>query len=164
MSRAERPIRLTLHRFAARVDTECVVQETLLRIWQVAPRHAPDGKANSLLRLAVRIARNLAVDQGRRWCPEIKDAEGDGPHGIADLPDPEPPPDPLLRERIMECLRRLPRRPGQALCARLRSAGGSLDHALAAGLRMTLNTFLQNVTRARRLLADCLRGYGIEVA
>lgn len=164
MSRAERPIRLTLRRFAARVDTECVVQETLLRIWQVAPRHAPDGQPNSLLRLAVRTARNLAIDQARRWCPEIQDEASDNSDGLEDLPDPEPPPDPLLRERIMECLRRLPRRPGEALHARLDSAGGASDHDLAAGLRMTLNTFLQNVTRARRLLADCLRLHGIEVA
>jgi RNA polymerase sigma-70 factor (ECF subfamily) len=164
MSRAERPIRLTLRRFAAHVDTECVVQETLLRVWQVAPRHGPDGRPNSLLRLAARIARNLAIDQARRWCPDVNVAHGDGPDGVADLPDPAPPPDPILRERILDCLRRLPRRPSKALQARLDSAGGVSDHHLAAGLRMTRNTFLQNVTRARRLLADCLRGHGIEVA
>ena len=164
MSRAERPIRLTLRRFAAGVDTECVVQETLLRVWQVAPRHAPDGQPNSLLRLAVRIARNLAVDEFRRWCPDIKNPTDDGPDALDNLPDPAPPPDPLLRERIIDCLRRLPRRPGEALSARLASAGGACDHDLAAALRMTLNTFLQNVTRARRLLADCLRQHGIEVA
>lgn len=164
MSRAERPIRLTLRRFAACVDTECVVQETLLRIWQVAPRHRPDGKPNSLLRLAVRVARNLAIDEARRWCPEVAIAPGDGPDGIDEIPDPGPPPDPILRERILECLRRLPRRPSEALLARLRVAGRASDHDLAEGLRMTLNTFLQNVTRARRLLADCLRQRGIEVA
>jgi hypothetical protein len=28
---------------------------------------------------------------------------------------------------------------------------------------MELNTFLQNFTRARKLLADCLRGRGIDL-
>jgi RNA polymerase sigma-70 factor (ECF subfamily) len=164
MSRAERPIRLTLRRFAAHVDTECVMQETLLRVWQVAPRHAPDGRPNSLLRLAARIARNLAIDQARRWYPDADVSHGDDPDGIAGIPDPAPPPDPILRERLLDCLRRLPRRPSAALHARLDSAGGASDHHLAASLHMTLNTFLQNVTRARRLLADCLRHHGIEVA
>ena len=164
MSRAERPIRLTLRRFAARVDTECVVQETLLRVWQVAHRHTPDGKPNSLLRLAVRTARNLAIDEARRWCPEIQSEVGDDSDGLENIPGPDAPHDPLLRERIMECLRRLPRRPGEAILSRLGSGGGASDYDLAAGLRMMLNTFLQNVTRARRLLADCLRQRGIEVA
>jgi RNA polymerase sigma-70 factor (ECF subfamily) len=164
MSRAERPLRITLRRFAASVDTESVMQETLLRVWQVAPRHVPDGRPDSLLRLAVRIARNLALDQARRWGRAVEGPDGDGSVGVDDLPDPGPPSDPLLRERILDCLRRLPRRPGEALTARLGSAGGASDHDLAAGLRMTLNTFLQNVTRARRLLAECLHRHGIEVA
>src|SRR5262245_66019536 len=63
---AEGPLRRSLRRFAAAVDTESVVQETLLRIWQVARRCEPDGRPNSLLRLAFRIARNLAVDETRR--------------------------------------------------------------------------------------------------
>jgi DNA-directed RNA polymerase specialized sigma24 family protein len=164
MSRAERPIRISLRRFAAQVDAECVVQETFLRVWQVAHRVVADGEPNSLLRLAVRIARNLAIDETRRRCPEIKNPLDEGPDIPDDTPDPAPPPDPLLRERILECLRRLPRQPLTALLARLDSAGGASDHALAESVRMTLNTFLQNITRARRLLNDCLRQHGIEVA
>ena len=34
---------------------------------------------------------------------------------------------------------------------------------LAARLRMTVNTFLQNVVRARRHLAECLGSKGIDV-
>jgi hypothetical protein len=35
---------------------------------------------------------------------------------------------------------------------------------LAERVRMRPNTFLQNVTRARRLLADCLRRRGVDLA
>src|SRR3954452_20513699 len=63
---AEATVRLALRSFAARVDTEAVLQETLLRIWQVAPRFVPDGRPNALVRLAVRTARNLAISDVRR--------------------------------------------------------------------------------------------------
>src|SRR5262245_45932383 len=66
MSLAEPPLRDSLRPYAARVDVEAVLQETLLRVWQAAPRHVPDGRPNSLFRLAIRIARNLAVDEVRR--------------------------------------------------------------------------------------------------
>ena len=38
----------------ADAEGEAVVQETLLRLWQVAPRHTPDGRPDSLLRLGIR--------------------------------------------------------------------------------------------------------------
>ncbi len=38
------------------------------------------------------------------------------------------------------------------------------DRSLAEALGMRLNTFLQNVARARRLLADCLREAGVAVS
>jgi RNA polymerase sigma-70 factor (ECF subfamily) len=50
------------------------------------------------------------------------------------------------------------------MLARLGSGGGADDATLAASLRMRLNTFLQNVSRARRLLVECLRGRGVEVS
>ena len=56
---AEPTLRETLRSFAAVVDTEAVLQEALLRVWQVAPRFVRDGEPNGLFRLAVRIARNL---------------------------------------------------------------------------------------------------------
>ena len=59
-------LRLSLASFAARVDTEAVVQETLLRTWQVAPRLVHDGKPEMLLRFAIRVARNLAISEVRR--------------------------------------------------------------------------------------------------
>jgi len=150
LARAEGPVRASLASFARVIDVEAVVQEALLRVWQVAPRFTPDGQPDSLLRFAVRIARNLAVSEVRRTrATPVDDIE------IAVEPET---PDPLLRAAIVDCREQLPPKPRQALDARLR--GGS-DEELAETLHMKLNTFLQNFTRARQLLADCLGKKGI---
>ena len=47
---------------------------------------------------------------------------------------------------------------------RLDSGGFEPDETLAAGLRMRRNTFLQNITRARKLLAACLERHGVDLA
>ena len=70
-SAVETRLRLSLSRYAARVDVEAVVQETLLVVWQVAPKVTPDGRANSLLRFAIRSARNHAISQLRRQGREV---------------------------------------------------------------------------------------------
>jgi RNA polymerase sigma-70 factor (ECF subfamily) len=70
-------------------------------------------------------------------------------------------PDPLVRNAIDECRRALPGKPAQALSARLEGAGAERDETLAERLGMKLNTFLQNVTRAKKLLLDCLRNKGV---
>ena len=74
---------------------------------------------------------------------------------------PEPPPDPALRKILLRCLERLPAKPRSALAARLESAGGAPDATLASGLRMSPNTFLQNIVQARRHLAVCLEENGV---
>jgi hypothetical protein len=56
----------------------------------------------------------------------------------------------------------LPGKPAAALAERL-AADGASDARLAARLGMTLNTFLQNFGRARRLLAECLGKRGVEL-
>ena len=158
---AERRLRLSLSRFAESVDVEAVLQETLLRIWQVAPRHHPDGRPDSLLRLAVRIARNLAIDEVRRRRPETLD--DDSLERLAgDDCEPAREADPLLRRAIQVCLAALKGKPREVLLTRLRASGES-DAELAAGLRMAVNTFLQNVVRARRALTDCLSNRGVQV-
>ena len=157
---AERPLRLSLRRFARQVDTEAVMQETLLRVWLGAARCRPDGTPNALLRLAVTTARHLAIDAIRHDRPgSFGDFGSDSPLSV----DPSPPPDPLFASRILECLEQLHGQPRAAMLARLEVAGSRPDKSLAAALGMTLNTFLQNVTRARRLIAECLRRRGIEV-
>jgi RNA polymerase sigma factor (sigma-70 family) len=154
---AERGIRESLRSFAARVDTEAVVQETLLRVWQVSPRVEPDGKPNALLRFAVRVARNLAIDETRR----TRDTSVD-PSVLAETAEiVAAPPDPMLRRVIAACRDALPQKPAQALTARIESGGAEPDEVLASRLGMKTNTFLQNFTRARKLLAECLEGKGV---
>lgn len=161
IARVERPLRESLRSFAARVDIEAVVQETLLRTWQVAPRIVEDGKPNPLLRVALRIARNLAIDAVRRTqAIAVGDDAIDQSSAFATLHEV----DPMLRVAILECREKLPAQPARALDARVRSAGAEPDAALALGLGMKLNTFLQNFTRARRLLAACLRARGVDLA
>jgi RNA polymerase sigma-70 factor (ECF subfamily) len=160
LAAAEPSVRDSLRSFAAVVDVEVVVQETLLRVWQVAPRFERDGKPNGLVRLAVRIARNLAVSELRRT--RARPVEPD------ELDDALPPvrpsePDPMLRRAIVDCRDKLPPRPRQVFDTRLADAGARDDVELAASLGMRVNTFLQNFTRARQLLADCLRKRGIIV-
>jgi RNA polymerase sigma-70 factor (ECF subfamily) len=148
---------------AARVDCEAVLQEALLRIWQVAPRCRRDERPNALLRLGLRIARNLAIDELRRARGLSADEEAlEVALARAAVVEPRAP-DPLLRRAIEECRRALPQKPAAALEARLESAGAEPDQRLAERLRMKLNTFLQNVTRAKKLLAACLREHGVEL-
>lgn len=164
---AEGRLRDSLRSFAARVDVEAVVQEALLRVWQVAPRVVADGRPDPLLRLAIRIARNLAVSELRRSRlepVEIEALERLVETGGEISPGPDRGGDPMLRRAIEDCRRQLPRKPAEALQARLDSGGAEPDERLAERLRMRRNTFLQNVTRARRFLAECLRRRGIDVA
>jgi DNA-directed RNA polymerase specialized sigma24 family protein len=157
---AEPRVRDSLRSFARVIDVEAVLQETLLRVWQVAPRFAPDGRADSLVRLAIRIGRNLALGEVRRT--RATPVADDDLERVLAATAPRAP-DPMLRRAIGECRDKLPARPRQALDARLASAGGHADDELAAGVGMRLNTFLQNVTRARQLLADCLGRRGVAV-
>jgi DNA-directed RNA polymerase specialized sigma24 family protein len=162
----ERRVRLSLRSFAARVDTEALLQETLLRVWQVAPRVKPDGRPDALLRVAIRTGRNLAVSELRR--ARLLPVEIDELERAAATLEGGPPPDragdPFLRQAIVDCHGRLPARPARALDARLESAGSERDVVLADRVGMRPNTFLQNITRARRLIAECLRRRGIDLA
>ncbi len=162
LSGAEGEVRRSLRSFASSVDTEAVLQESLLRTWQVAPRLASDGRPNTLLRVALRIARNAAIDEIRRARLDPTGAEDleRALHDDAGAVHPAPP-DPLLRDRIEACRAALPRQPGRALAARLSARGGVDDRALAEALQMQLNTFLESVGRARRLLAECLSSAGV---
>ncbi|MEM9066988.1 MAG: sigma-70 family RNA polymerase sigma factor [Myxococcota bacterium] len=156
MADAEPPLRRSLGRFAAQVDVEAVLQETLLRVWQVAPRFQADGRENGLLRLGHRIGRNLCISELRRRGKEPASLTED-PAAVAHEPDP------LLRETIVRCREKLPPKPKAALNARMEAAGGEADFTTAARLGMKKNTFLQNLTRARKLLEACLRKYGVEL-
>jgi len=151
-------VRASLTSFASQVDTEAVIQESLLRIWQVAPKFTPDGRPNSLLRFAIRVARNCAIGEVRRL--KVPREHATALLQQSDTAQPAFEPDPRLREIIALCREKLPGRPAQALSHRLR---GAADTVLAAELGMTLNTFLQNVTRARKMLAACLERHGVRL-
>ncbi len=158
---AEHRVRASLTSVASAVDVEAVVQETLLRIWQVAPRVEPDGKSNCLLRLAVRIGRNLAISDLRRRRVRPDVVARLESRALDDRVEPSTP-DPLLRRAIVDCREKLPAKPASALDARL-AGPGTPDATLATRIDMKLNTFLQNVTRARKLLAQCLKKRGIDL-
>ena len=162
MAGAEPRVRDSLRSFAQVVDVEAVLQETLLRSWQVAPRLVDDGRPDGLLRMAIRIGRNLAVSELRRT--RAAPTNGDElDAALATRDTPPSAPDPMLRKAIADCRDKLPGKPRQALDARLASAGGQDDSDLATALHMTLNTFLQNFTRARQLIADCLGKRGVAI-
>jgi len=161
---AELQVRDSLRPFAASVDAESVLQESLLRVWQTAPGFKPDGRPNALLRLAVRIARNLAVSELRRLRADHVDPE-ELERALSRLEafEAREGPDPLLRKLVQECREKLPGKPSQALAQRLVSGGAEPDAASAERVHMRLNTFLQNVTRARRLMAECLKKRGVDL-
>lgn len=159
---AKQRLRLGLRCVAAAVDIEAVVQETLLRIWQVAPKVVPDGQPNCLLRLAIRVGHNFAVSELRRQKrrPDavalLLQQAGVG----AEIRPIEP--DPMLRKTIVCCRDGLPEGIARVLDARL-SVTPRPDKELAQELGMKLNTFLQNITRGRKLLAACLHKHGVDV-
>ncbi len=165
MAGAEGTIRGSLRSFASVLDVESVLQEALLRVWQVAPRFVADGRPNGLLRLGIRIARNLAVSELRRTksrpVPE-EDLERASASRMAEQVDlTDSGSDPMLREVLARCHSQLPEKPRQAMTIRLAFEGGRTDDELATSIGMRLNTFLQNFTRARRMLAECLKKAGV---
>lgn len=158
---AEDRLRASLQSFAAVVDVEAVVQETFLRVWQVADRIEIDGRGDSLMRFTIRVGRNYAIDLMRRQT-RVRPEELETLTRLADAQAETPePPDPLLRQTLARCRQRLPTQPAAALQARLDSAGSEPDAVLAGRIGMRINTFLQNFSRARKLLAACLEKAGI---
>jgi DNA-directed RNA polymerase specialized sigma24 family protein len=158
---AEAPLRRSLRSFAICIDTEAVLQEALLRIWQVAPRCQRDGKPHGLLRLGMRILQNLAISEARRYRLAPLPVGDALPERAA---EPGAVPDAGLRAAIERCRDKLPPQPARALAARLDDGGSTADRDLAAALGMQPNTFLQNITRARALLVQCLERAGVHVA
>jgi DNA-directed RNA polymerase specialized sigma24 family protein len=159
----EIPVRASLRPFARAVDVEAAVQETLLRMFLVVrdPERRLVGRDASL-RFAIRVARNVAMEQVRHLRHETlvdpADLEQEGP-----CCDPDPLADPALRRAILSCIERLPQKPREALLARLKDGHTSPNRDVAASVRMLVNTFLQNITRARKLLARCLEERGVHL-
>ena len=162
MGMAEIPLRRSLRRFARAVDVEVVVQETLLRMWLLAndPQWVLEGD-NASLKFTFRVARNVALEEIRRFRQDRfvnMNTLDSLPEGCV---EPELP-DPALGQAINDCIERLPKQPRRALSARVRD-GCLPDREIAGGLRMKVNTFLQNIVRGRKLLADCLERRGVRL-
>lgn len=153
---AEPSLRASLRSFATTVDVEVVVQETLLRAWQFAPRVKRDGRGNSLLRYALRTGRNLAIDHTRKHARDVDVDE------VPEVPVAPVEPDPALKRWLLACIEALPERARLALMARLNDRGTRHDRDLAATVDMRLNTFLKNVGRARAMVSKCLAERGVE--
>jgi RNA polymerase sigma-70 factor (ECF subfamily) len=158
---AEPRLRASLASFATRVDTEAVLQECLLRVWQTAPRFEHDGRPDGLLRLGIRIARNLAVSEMRRRRVRLAHIEQLA-QAAATAQNPPTESSRGLAEIVEKCRERLPPKPRAALDMRLEGEARP-DADLAAALGMKLNTFLQNIRRARLHLAECLKRHGIRL-
>ncbi len=159
MGSVELPIRLGLRRFAQAVDVEAVMQETFLRMWllsQDAERELSGEHAS--LRFAIGVARNLARSEARRSGRENALPPEDLPQPAV---EPEPIVDAGLRRAIVECLGKVAAKPLKALRARMDSEGMIPDRDIATTVSMTLNTFLQNIVRARKQVAACLERKGI---
>jgi RNA polymerase sigma factor (sigma-70 family) len=156
-SMVEHDIRLSLRGFGTRVDTEAVFQEAMLRVWNAA-RHVVKRGPHSLLRYAITTARRAAIDEIRRAGHEVPLDAPETP----EMEDPHPAAaDPFLMARIRDCFGSLPGRPKAALGARMQDGGILPDRTLAERCRMKLNTFHQNIGRARRLMAECLEAHGV---
>jgi DNA-directed RNA polymerase specialized sigma24 family protein len=139
-----------------------VVQEALLRMWLVArdPSRVLEG-SNAPIKFAMRVARNVALEEVRRYRHERLV----GLDGLDNLPEGRvevDPPDPALARAIKDCIESLPEQPRKALSGRVHD-GGLPDREIAAALRMKINTFLQNIVRARRLLRECLDRRGVRL-
>jgi DNA-directed RNA polymerase specialized sigma24 family protein len=161
MGRVERPIRLSLRPYAHAADVESVVQETLMRMWRYALDRGSELEGeNASLRFAIGMARNIARSDARRFKREVHLP----PEELPEVPvPPEPVADPGLAKAIAECLAQLAGSPLKALRARLELAPIAPDRQIAQAVGMTLNTFLQNIVRARRHLARCLAGKNVRL-
>jgi DNA-directed RNA polymerase specialized sigma24 family protein len=161
MGRVERPIRVSLAPFASAVDVEGIVQETLLRMWILvtdAARARELAGENASLRFAIGMARNLARNEARRTRRELHLPTDELP----DMPiQPEPASDPSLRRAIADCLKRIATRPREALLARLAMQHAEGDRGIARSLGMSVNSFFQNIVRARLQLTRCLEKQGV---
>jgi DNA-directed RNA polymerase specialized sigma24 family protein len=161
MGGVELPIRSSLERFARAVDVESIVQETFLRMWVLAQDESRELTGeNASLRFAIGIARNLARAEARRTGREQFLPPEEWPEILV---PPAPAPDHGLRKAIKACIEKLPKKPMEALKARLAAGAENGDGEIAMLVGMTVNTFLQNIVRARKQVAACLEKKGIRL-
>lgn len=141
----------------SRAEAEDVAQDTLLRLWRMAPRWDADGSA-SVAGWCHAVARNLCIDRMRR---------SGGARATASLDEIEAPADPApgaeaqmqsaARMRALEAaLRALPARQRQAVVLRHIEGMGNPDIAEALGVSVEAAESL--IARGKRALASALAG------
>ena len=162
MALVEHPVRGSLRRFARAIDVESALQEAFLRMWIA---NQDRGRAfvgeDASLRFTLRVARNVALEEVRRAKLDHLVALDDLDPSSEPSIEPTPPADPGLLRAIKDCVSRLRGKPREALLTRLARGHEQSDRDNAASLGMAVNTFLQNVVRARKLVAACLEGKGL---
>jgi len=161
--RVERPVRLSVMRYARAVDLEVVVQDCLLRMWLLATSPRELEGENASLRMAIAVARNVAREELRRTRRDVHAPLEDVENALEVMVEPSPAPDPGLARAIRECLEKLPGRSRTALLKRIEHGATQPDCDLAASLGLKLNTFLQHIVRARKRMAECLARKGVEM-
>ena len=162
MALAERPLRASLRRFARAVDVESAMQETFLRVWVLirSGERKLEGD-NASLRFALRIGRNVALEEVRRARLDHLVALEDLDPAAEPSVEPAPVSDAGLLRAIKDCVDRLRGKPREAMLARLGRGHELPDRDLAASIGMAVNAFLQNIVRARKAVAACLEGKGL---
>lgn len=145
-----------LLRYAARmlgdsVEAEDIVQETMLRLWRIAPDWQ-EGQAQPMT-WAFRVAANLCTDRLRR-------RRGGVPE-MPDLPDEAPGMDARLMTRartqaLQAALMRLPERQRQAVV--LRHIEGLSNPEIAAIMLVGVEAVESLTARGKRQLAQLLAG------
>lgn len=163
LSRNESTLRRRLHSFATRVDVEAVLQEAALLLWERTAAALPDGlraiepdgKPGFLYRWTVTVATNRALNRQERARREqpLEDAEDAGSQPSL--------PDPILRNRLTQCIEKLSRSLRAALVGRIRDRGQHSDKDLAVSLGIAYDAFRTNLHRARKAVEKCLDSHGI---
>jgi len=183
LARYEIRLRVALAGFATLVAVEVVVQRAAMLVWQrtvlIRPdgQHAvePDGAEDFLYRFAVTVAKNDARSQLRRTERYRHDSlggpaashAGESAHELRtkdlDLGENRRLPDPLLRARIEDCLKRLREGLRSAIQARVTDRAGHSDKALAAALGIRYDRFRKHLQRGRESVERCLEKHGIDL-
>jgi RNA polymerase sigma-70 factor (ECF subfamily) len=146
---APRVLALARRMLGDAAEAEDVAQETLLRMWRVAPDWRDEARLSTWL---YRVASNLCVDRLRR-------RRDQGPEAVDDLPDGASTPLEGLETRdraeaLTAALARLPER--QRLAVVLRHIEERSNIEIAEVLGLSVDAVESLLARARRTLARLL--------
>jgi len=155
--RSEIRLKQSLRSFASVVDVEAVVQDTALLVWERAATISPQRPSGFLFRWAVTVAKNKARTNARRSGRQAPLDDDSLPADSSRLGDP------LLRAQLLKCRERLSPHQLRAFMARCEDGGKGDDRSLATSIGMSFEAFRQNLARARKAFAECLRLSKIDV-